>query len=94
MCTIAGPIQVRPSLKWRSQPRFRPVSLNLSMTQHNDVNIMTLGVMNLIATLFITGPHLNVIILSSIILNILVPSVAMMDVVVPSVIAPIIHHVE
>jgi len=33
MCTIAGPIQVRPSLQWRTRPRFRPVSLNL--TQHN-----------------------------------------------------------
>jgi hypothetical protein len=33
MCTIAWPIQVRPSLKWKTRPRFCPVSLSLSMAQ-------------------------------------------------------------
>jgi hypothetical protein len=32
-CTIAWPIQVRPSLQWKTRPRFRPVSLSLSMAQ-------------------------------------------------------------
>ncbi len=29
MCTIAWPIQTRPSLEWKTWPRFRPVSLSL-----------------------------------------------------------------
>jgi hypothetical protein len=29
--TIAWPIQVQPSLQWKTRPRFRPVSLSLSM---------------------------------------------------------------
>ena len=31
MCTIARPIQARPSLELKTRPRFRPVSLSLSM---------------------------------------------------------------
>jgi hypothetical protein len=31
MCTIALPIQVQPNLEWRTQPKFCPVSLSLSM---------------------------------------------------------------
>jgi hypothetical protein len=31
MCTNAWPIQVRPSLQWKTRPGFRPVSLSLSM---------------------------------------------------------------
>jgi hypothetical protein len=33
MCTIAGSIQVQPSLELKTRPRFRPVSLSLSMLE-------------------------------------------------------------
>ncbi len=32
MCTVACPIQARPSLELKTRPRFRPVSLSLTMT--------------------------------------------------------------
>jgi hypothetical protein len=38
MCTIAWPIQVLPSLQWKTQPRFRPVSLSLSMVFDSGYN--------------------------------------------------------
>jgi hypothetical protein len=31
MCAIEWPLQVRPSLQWKTWPRFRLVSLSLSM---------------------------------------------------------------
>ncbi len=31
LCTIAWPIQARPSLEWKIRPRFCPVSLSVSM---------------------------------------------------------------
>jgi hypothetical protein len=31
MCTIAWPLQARPSLELKTRPRFRPGSLSLSM---------------------------------------------------------------
>ena len=33
MCTIAWPLQARPSLELKTQPRFRPVSLSLFMAK-------------------------------------------------------------
>jgi hypothetical protein len=35
MCTIAWPIQVWASLQWKTRPRFRPVSLRLSIIKVN-----------------------------------------------------------
>ncbi len=35
MCTIAWPIQVWPSLQWKTRPGFRPVSLRFSMIKVN-----------------------------------------------------------
>ncbi len=35
MCTIAWPLQVWPSLQWKTRPGFRPVSLGLSIIKVN-----------------------------------------------------------
>ncbi len=41
MCTIAWPIHVQLSLQWKTRPRFRPVSLSLSLCQRRRKNILS-----------------------------------------------------
>jgi hypothetical protein len=39
MCKIALPLQARPSLEWKTRPRFSPVSLSLTMISTSIVPI-------------------------------------------------------